>query len=146
MYTDGSNIKGHPRLGATVVHVPTCTILYIDAGGTKETRTIMRVELVAIHKALDTISTHEWIWIFTGSLSKLYAIRHRYTHQGPSSPQNYYHHMILLRGITDLLEERRMRGFRATLHKIRASTNNRGNDLANDAAKIAVTQYDSLPE
>ena len=42
MYTDGSNIKGQPRLGAAVIHVPTYTIIYIGAGGTEETRTIMR--------------------------------------------------------------------------------------------------------
>jgi hypothetical protein len=39
-----------------------------------------------------------------------------------------------------------MRGFRTTIHKIRAHTNIRGNDLAYAAVKIAVTQYDSLPE
>ena len=46
----------------------------------------------------------------------------------------------------DLLEERRRRGFRTTLHKIRAHTDIRGNDLTDAAAKMAVTQYDSLPE
>ncbi len=80
------------------------------------------------------------------SLSSLHAIRHRCTHQGPSSPHNYHNHMLLLSGITDILEERRMRGFRTILHKIRAHTNIRGNDLANAAVKMAVTQYDSLPE
>ncbi len=54
--------------------------------------------------------------------------------------------MLLLGGITDLLEERRRKGFRTTLHKIRAHTNIRGNDLADAAAKMAVTQYDSIPE
>ncbi len=54
--------------------------------------------------------------------------------------------MLLLSGITDLLEERRKKGFRTTLHKIRAHTNIRGNDLADAAAKMTVTQYDSLPE
>jgi len=55
---DGSNIKGQPRLGAAVIHVPTCTTLYIDAEDTGETRTIMRAELVAIYTALDKFSTH----------------------------------------------------------------------------------------
>jgi hypothetical protein len=54
--------------------------------------------------------------------------------------------MLLLGGITDILEERRRKGFRTTLHEIRARTNIRGNDLADAAAKMAVTQYDSLPE
>ena len=46
----------------------------------------------------------------------------------------------------DLQEERRKRGFRTIIHKIRAHTNIRGNDLADAAAKMTVTQYDSLPE
>ncbi len=54
--------------------------------------------------------------------------------------------MLLLGGITDLLEKRRKKGFRTTLYKIRTHTNIRGNDLADTAAKMAVTQYDSLPE
>ena len=58
VYTDGSDITGHPRLGAAVVHIPTSTTIYIDAAGTEETRTIMRAELVAIHTALSTFSTH----------------------------------------------------------------------------------------
>ena len=52
VYTDGSDIKGHPRLGAAVVHTPTCTTIYMDATGSEETRTIMRAELVAIHTTL----------------------------------------------------------------------------------------------
>ncbi len=58
VYTDGSDITGHPRLGAAMVHIPTITTIYIDAGGTEENRTIMRAEQVAIHTALSTFSTH----------------------------------------------------------------------------------------
>ena len=54
-----------------MVHIPTSTIIYIDAAGTKETRTIMRAELVDIHTALTTFITHDWIGIFTDSLSSL---------------------------------------------------------------------------
>jgi len=54
--------------------------------------------------------------------------------------------MLLLSGIADLREDRRRRGFRTTLHKIRAHSNIRGNDLAYVAAKMAITQYESLPE
>ena len=58
VYTDGSDIEGHPRLGAAVVHVPTNTTIYIDAAGVEETRTIMRAELVAIYTALQTFASH----------------------------------------------------------------------------------------
>ena len=75
MYTDGSDIKGYPRLGAAVVHIPTSTTIFIDAAGTEETRTIMRAELVAIHTALTTFERHDWVGIFTDSLSSLQAIR-----------------------------------------------------------------------
>ena len=47
--------------------------------------------------------------------------------------------------ITDLLETSREAGISTTLHKIRAHTNVRGNDLADEAAKLAVTHYDTLP-
>jgi len=59
VYTDGSEITGHPRLGAAVVHIPTNTTIYIDAAGTEETHTIIRVELIAIHTALTTFVTHD---------------------------------------------------------------------------------------
>ncbi len=58
VYTDGSDITSHPRLGAVVVHLPTNTTIYIDAAGTEETRTSMRAELVAIHMALTAFSNH----------------------------------------------------------------------------------------
>ena len=61
-------------------------------------------------------------------------------------PRNYHHQMLLLSGIMELLEERRRRGFRTTLYEIRAHTNIRGNDLADATTKMAITQYDSLPE
>jgi ribonuclease HI len=80
VYKDGSDIKGHSRLGAAVVHVPTNTSIYIDVGGTEETRTTMRAELVAIYAALDKFSMHEWVGIFTDSLSSLHAIRKSYAH------------------------------------------------------------------
>ncbi len=54
--------------------------------------------------------------------------------------------MLLLNGITELLDDRRRKYFRTARHKIRAHTNIRGNDLADAAAKLAVTHYDSLPE
>ena len=54
-----------------MVHVPICTTIYIDAGGTDETRTIMRAELVAICTALDKLATPEWVEIFTDFLSSL---------------------------------------------------------------------------
>jgi hypothetical protein len=83
VYTDALDIiTGHPRFGAAVVHIPTTTIIYIYAAGTKETRTIMRAEIVAIYTALTTLSTHEWIGIFTDFLSSLQAIRHHHTNPG----------------------------------------------------------------
>ncbi len=42
VYTDGSDITGHPRLDAAMVHIPSSTTIYIDDVGTEETRTIMR--------------------------------------------------------------------------------------------------------
>jgi len=33
VYTDGSDISGHPRLGALVVHIPSSATMYIDVAG-----------------------------------------------------------------------------------------------------------------
>ena len=71
VYIDESDIMGQPRLEATVVHVPTCTTIYIDTRGTDETRTIMRAELVAIYTYLDKFVAPDWVGIFTDSLSSL---------------------------------------------------------------------------
>ena len=106
-YTDGSDITGHPRLGATVVHIPNNTTINIDAAGSEEIRIIMRVELVAIYTALTTFSTHERIGIFTDSLSSLQTILHHHTNPGTTSATHYHHHRLLLDIITDLLESSR---------------------------------------
>ncbi len=82
VYTDGSDIKRHPRLGAAVVYIPSCTIIYIDAAGCDETRTIMRAELVAIHTALTIFEDHSWLVIFTDSLSSLHTVRLHYFRPG----------------------------------------------------------------
>jgi len=145
VYTDGSDITGHPRLGAAVVHIPTNTTIYIDGTRTEETRTIMRAELVASHMALSAFSTHDWIGIFAYSLSSLKAIRHHHTNPGTMSAKHYHHNRLLLDSITDLLETRQKSDLSTTLHKIRARTNIRGNDQADAAAKLAVTHYDTLP-
>jgi ribonuclease HI len=145
VYTDGSDIEGYPRLGAAVVHIPTSTTIFIDATGTEETRTIMRAELVAMHTALTPFEDHEWIGIFTDSLSGLQAIRHQHAHSGIRSARDYHHHKTILEGIVDLLETRKLAGRRTTLHKIRAHTNIRGNDLADANAKLAVRSFDTLP-
>ena len=53
-------LRANPAWGLQwLVHVPTFTTIYIDAGDTDETRTIMRAELVAIYTALDKFAAHE---------------------------------------------------------------------------------------
>jgi len=59
IYTNGSDIKDQSRLGASVVHVPTRTAIYIEVGGSKETRTVMRLDLIAMHTALTTSTSHD---------------------------------------------------------------------------------------
>ncbi len=115
-----------------MVHIPTSTTIYIDAAGTEESRTIMRAEIVAIHTALTTFSTHGWVGIFTDSLSSLQAIRQPHTNHGITSAKHYHHHKLMLDSITDLLETRIRSGLSTTFHKIRAHTNIRVNDLASD--------------
>jgi ribonuclease HI len=128
-----------------VVHIPSSNTIYIDATGTKETRTIMRAELVAIHTALTKFAAHDWIGIFTDSLPSLQVIRHHHTNPGNIGAKHYHHYMLLLCSITDLLETKRLAGLRTTLRKIMTHTNIRGKDLADTAANLAVTHFDTLP-
>ena len=145
VYTDGSKIEGHPRLGASVVHLPAATTIYIDAARTDETRTIMRVELVAIHTALITFAALDWIGIFTNFLSSLHAIEHHNTNPGIGVAKHYHHHMHLLENMIWLLDPKASIGFRTTLNKVREHTRIRGNYLADAAAKLAVRSFDTLP-
>jgi ribonuclease HI len=145
VYTDGSDITGHLRLGSAVVHIPTNTTIYIDAAGIEETRTIMRAEMVAIHTALTTSVTHDWIEIFTDYLSSLQAIRHYHTIPGTTNVKHYHHHRLVMGSNTNVLETIRLTGLRTTLHKVKAHTNIQGNELADAAANLAVTHYETLP-
>jgi hypothetical protein len=146
LYMDGSNLQDRPRLGVVVVHIPIRTTIYIYATGAKEIRTIMRVDLLAIHTALIRFASHEWIGMFIFSLSSLQAIRHLNTNNpGTSSSLHDHNRMLFLGSITDLDDARRTSGFRTTPHTIRTHTNIRGIDLANSAAKQAVIAFDTLP-
>jgi ribonuclease HI len=146
-YTDGFDITGLFRIVASVVHIPSnTTTIYIDVAGREETRTIMRTELIAIHTALTKFARHDCIGIFTDSLSSLRAIRHHHTNPGTTGAKHCHHHMLLLGSITDFLETRRLAGLRTTLPpEIKAHTSIRGNDLVDEAAKLAVTHFDTLP-
>ena len=115
--TDGSDITGHPRLGAAVMHIPTGITIYLDAAGSEETRTIMRAELVAIHIALTKVEDLSWLGIFIDSLSSLYAICLHYYRPELSIAPHYHHHMLLLQSIAQLLETRRERGYSTSLQK-----------------------------
>ena len=97
------------------------------------------------YTALATFASHEWIGVFTDSLTSLQAIQQHRTNPGTTSTKHYHHHITLINGITTLLEERRLSGLRITLHKLRGHTNIRGNDLADAAAKLAATHFDTLP-
>jgi hypothetical protein len=111
IYTNGSEIKGQPWLGAAVVHTPNRTTIYIlDAAGAKKPRTITRAEPVTIHTALTTFTSHDWLGIFTDHVSNLYAIRHHNTIFDTHSSLHYHHYMLLLGSITDLLETTRSAG------------------------------------
>ncbi len=100
---------------------------------------------MAIHTALTRFEDHPWLGIFSTSLSSIQAIRLHYQRSGLSIAPNYHHHMPLLHSITDLMETRRENGYSTVMRKIRAHIHIRGNDLADATAKLAVTEYDTLP-
>ncbi len=61
-----------------MVNSPTRITIHMDAAGCDEIRTIMRVELVAIHTALTRLEDHSWLGVFIDSISSLQAIRLHY--------------------------------------------------------------------
>ena len=126
-----------------MIHIPTLTTLHIDASGHEETHTIMRAELVAIYVALDRLNALVDFSLFTDSLSSLQAIRKRLYHPDPEA---YHHHQVLIDKIASLIMEREHSGRTTTLRKVRAHTNVMGNELADEAAKLSVRQFDELPE
>ena len=128
------------------MHVPSRTTICIDVGGTYETRTIMRAELIVIHMTLNTFATHAWTCISTYPILSLQAIRHIYTNPDVVGPRHYHHHSLLLGDISDILEDTERKSVRTTLHKTWAHTNIRGNDIVDAAVKLAVTPIESLPE
>jgi hypothetical protein len=105
----------------------------------------MRAELVAIHTVLTTFIAPDLIGIITDYLSSLQAIRHHHSNPGTTSAKHYQNHSLLLGSITDLIETKMLAGLSTTLHIIRGHTNIRGNNLADAAAKLAVTHYETLP-
>ena len=102
--------------------------------------------LKAVLHALSSSESQDtpFLVVLTDSLSSLQAISHHHTNPGTTSAKHYHHHKLLMDIITNLLETRRLSGLCTTLHKIRAHTNFRGNDLADAAAKLAVTHYDTV--
>jgi ribonuclease HI len=105
----------------------------------------MRAEFVAIQMAFTTFAVHEWIGVFTDSLSSIHAIEHHNTNPDTGGAKHYHHHMLLLESITELLDTRASLGFKTTLHKIRRHTRIRGNDLVDAAAKLMVRSFETLP-
>jgi hypothetical protein len=105
----------------------------------------MRAELVAIHTALTIFATHDWLDIFTYSISSLQAIRNNHINLGTTSAKYYHYHNLLLGSITELFETIRLAGLRTTLHKRRDHPIIRGNDLADATAKLTVTHFDTFP-
>ncbi len=100
---------------------------------------------MAIHTALAIFEDHSWLGIITDALSSLHAIRLHYFRPGLSAAPHYHPHMLLLESISHLLEARHEKGYSTFSRKIRAHAHIRGNDLADAAAKLAVTDYDTVP-
>jgi hypothetical protein len=67
----------------------------------------MRVELVAIHAALDRFEDHHWLGIFSYTLSSMPIIRLYYNNPGLIASSHYHYHMFLLKRISEFLESRR---------------------------------------
>jgi hypothetical protein len=103
----------------------------------------MRAELVAIQVALNTYKDDPWVGIFTDSQTSLHATQNELYRPSHTA---YHHHKPLITAIVTSLEYMIRLGLPTIPYKIRGHTNIKGNDLANAAAKRAITSFEDIPE
>jgi ribonuclease HI len=103
VYTDGSQVKGNPTLGAGVVNPRRNSITHIDIKSQPEQNTINRADLAAIAVALKQENTEDHMSILTDSSFYINTIRN-YT----IDPAAYNHHLHkdLLQLTNQLLKDR----------------------------------------
>jgi hypothetical protein len=88
VYTDGSQVKGNPTLGAGVANPNTIITTYIDIKSQSERYTTNRSELAAIAIALRQENTEDLLSILTNSSFYIITIIN-YT----TDPTSYNHHL-----------------------------------------------------
>ena len=142
VYTDGSQKRGNPTLGAAIVNPETGITYHIESKSQEERHTINRAELAAITLALDLHKEESTLQILTDSAFSINTLRNyainplRYTH---------HTHKDLLAHTNNIIKTRDAKGYTTHIGKVKSHTGVTYNDAA-DTGACAVVDGDILPD
>jgi ribonuclease HI len=142
VYTDGSQKRGNPTLGAAIVNPVTGITYHIEIKSQEERHTINRAELAAITLALDLHKEESTLQILTDSAFSINTLRNyainplRYTH---------HTHKDLLAHTNNIIQNRDTKGYTTHIGKVKSHTGVTYNDAA-DTGACAVVDGDILPD
>ena len=135
IYTDGSQVKGSPTLGAGVVNPKTISITHIHIKSQPERHTINRAEVAAIAVALKQENNTDHMSFLTGNSFCINTIRN-FT----IDPAAYNQHIQknLLQLTNQLLKERDSKLLKTHIGKVKSHTDVEYNETADKAARAMV--------
>ncbi len=116
IYTDGSQIKGNPVLGAAIIYPKTHTTTHIEIKSQEERHTIYRAELAAITIAFETNKLEHKISILTDSAFGINTIR-KYAIDPLSF--HYHPHKHLLQLSDNIIHTRDNMGYKIHIGKVK---------------------------
>ena len=143
-YTDGSCIKdGKTHKTGAAVYFPHIDLtIKINPRGEGPSNTINRAELSALHQGIisDTASEADALHLYTDSACSISLINRII-----SAPWSLGEciHLDLLRNIAEALRSRAEKGQTTHVHKVRAHSGVKFNDMVDEKAKLAATNPDN---
>jgi ribonuclease HI len=135
IYTDGSQVKGNPTLGAGVVNPRSNSITHIDIKSQPGRHTIKIAELAAIAVALKHENTEDHMSILTDNSSCINIIRNYTTYP---AAYNQHLHKDLLQLTNQLLKDRESKQLKPHIGKVKSHTDMEYNETADTAARAVV--------
>jgi len=135
IYTAGSQIKGNPTLGASVVDPKHNTTTHIEIKSQPERHTINRAELDAITTALDLHRQDPSLSILIGNAFNISNLRN-YSSQPHAF--NQHQHKELLKFADNVIRERDLKGYTTHIGKVESHTGVVYNDEADEGARSVV--------
>jgi len=135
IYTDGSQIKGKPTLGASVVDPKHNTTTHIEIKSQPERYTINIAELATITTALDLHRHDLSLSILTDNAFGISNLRNF-----SSQPHafNHHQHKELLKLADNVIRERDLKGYTTHIGKVRSHNGVVYNDGADESARSVI--------